>query len=185
MLVVLGSSVSAQCICGKLRFAIDGDQNYTYRFGIGEKIGYAVSFISRADQIHRSVVDPKQSLTIHESYRIYDKKSDKSQNVTFDKRNHLSISIDPYEKIIVEIINDKKEKMIIRFKKQGVDNTYNILTDFAPGDFRVDLTKIKFAINRLGKKKKTMFKGSEITRQSSNLGENRWSKIENIEEFRD
>ncbi len=187
--LILSNAVFSQCLCGKLRFAIDDDSSkYTY-YAIVEENKYRIKFHSFSDQSHINLTNPKKSLFKHHSYMTYDKNKDEIVTKTFDKKHFVLLDIDPGErKFIVEIVEkESKKKMAITFIKNSIDVSYNILTDFVPGSYEVNATELKQIFQKDYEKEKIVYKGSKlkaISSDSKKSSGNDWMKIVDMKKFK-
>lgn len=144
--IALCHQIYAQCICGHIRFAIDdSSHDYTYKFsGRANQDTMTVSFINNFDQLHINKSDSTKSNFSHEAYRVYDVTVDSIVTTNHDNsRKYVYFHIDYMDKFFIEVTdNETGEKMQIDFTKRGYDTTYNILTDFVPGNFEIDLSAV-------------------------------------------
>lgn len=190
LIILIFSNIAyGQCVCGKLRFAIDDDTSKYQYFVKIKNDKFRVKFHDYANQSHIHLADSKKSLFKHHSYKTYNKEKNEIETKTFDKKYFVLLNIDPGKRnFTIEILNKKsKEKMEINFSKNTVDVSYNVLTDFVSGKFKVDLTELKSTFQSNYENEKILYKDSElkaIASDSRKSSGNDWIKIMDMKKFK-
>lgn len=185
MALVYSCPAFAQCLCGHIRFAIQDSLPYTYRFyEIGKTDTLTVEFLSLSDQLHKG----QEVLHSHESYGVYDKDRDTIVTKLHDNRKYLYNSIDNLGDFAIEVTGKKKkQKMTLFFTKRSYDITYNILTDFRPGTYRIDLSEMWHRFYDQYDTGTIIYRDTELKAIKSNFPENKyrdWISIQDIRKFK-